>query len=117
MSFKQVDNIKSETPINADRMNMVIKTTSVEPLNSSIVGQVIFFHSPPTSRKKLATLFIASLIIYTNLRPGGTRTPNKRFWRPPLYQLELLAYIKTRYPNLEPNASDSSGHSTGRPVE
>src|SRR5471032_2408036 len=25
-------------------------------------------------------------------RPGGTRTPNKRFWRPPLYQLELLAY-------------------------
>ncbi len=23
-------------------------------------------------------------------RPGGTRTPNMRFWRPPLYQLELL---------------------------
>ena len=26
-------------------------------------------------------------------RPGGTRTPNMRFWRPPLYQLELLACI------------------------
>src|SRR5437867_12504880 len=24
-------------------------------------------------------------------RPGGTRTPNMRFWRPPLYQFELLA--------------------------
>src|SRR5688572_10408580 len=24
-------------------------------------------------------------------RPGGTRTPNMWFWRPPLYQLELLA--------------------------
>ena len=24
-------------------------------------------------------------------RPGGIRTPNMRFWRPPLYQLELLA--------------------------
>ena len=26
-----------------------------------------------------------------NLRPGGIRTPNRRFWRPLLYQLELLA--------------------------
>jgi hypothetical protein len=24
-------------------------------------------------------------------RPGGTRTPNIRFWRPALYQFELLA--------------------------
>jgi hypothetical protein len=27
----------------------------------------------------------------TGGRPGGTRTPNMRFWRPPLYQFELLA--------------------------
>jgi hypothetical protein len=25
-------------------------------------------------------------------RPGGIRTPNIRFWRPALYQLELRAY-------------------------
>ena len=25
-------------------------------------------------------------------RPGGIRTPNIRFWRPALYQFELLAY-------------------------
>ncbi len=28
-----------------------------------------------------------------NGRPGGTRTPSIRFWRPALYQLELLAYF------------------------
>ena len=28
-------------------------------------------------------------------RPGGTRTPNIRFWRPALYQFELLAYVNT----------------------
>jgi hypothetical protein len=27
-------------------------------------------------------------------RPGGIRTPNIRFWRPALYQLELLACIR-----------------------
>ena len=27
-------------------------------------------------------------------RPGGIRTPNQRFWRPPLYQFELLACVK-----------------------
>jgi hypothetical protein len=26
-------------------------------------------------------------------RPGGIRTPNFRFWRPALYQLELLACV------------------------
>ncbi len=30
---------------------------------------------------------------YITRRPGGTRTPNRRFWRPLLYQLELLAYF------------------------
>ena len=41
-----------------------------------------------------ATLKLCSQISRTKLygRPGGTRTPNMRFWRPPLYQLELLAY-------------------------
>src|SRR5947199_2792391 len=29
-------------------------------------------------------------------RPGGTRTPNMRFWRPPLYQFELLACLNSR---------------------
>ena len=32
--------------------------------------------------------------MYTKFgRPGGTRTPNARLWRPPLYQLELLASV------------------------
>ena len=26
-------------------------------------------------------------------RPGGSRTPNNRIWRPVLYQLELLAWV------------------------
>ena len=37
-------------------------------------------------------------------RPGGIRTPNMRFWRPPLYQLELLACNAT-LPNVFPDAA------------
>jgi hypothetical protein len=33
-------------------------------------------------------------------RPGGTRTPNMRFWRPPLYQFELLACTSHTLPAL-----------------
>src|SRR4029453_202668 len=35
--------------------------------------------------------YLLARIHYQCGRPGGTRTPIMRFWRPPLYQLELLA--------------------------
>src|SRR5438093_5849383 len=37
-------------------------------------------------------------------RPGGTRTPNMRFWRPPLYQFELLACSSQKAESIKQNA-------------
>ena len=35
-------------------------------------------------------------------RPGGTRTPNLRFWRPLLCQIKLLAFITLKIRNYLP---------------
>src|SRR5262249_41182940 len=32
---------------------------------------------------------------FPNGRGGGIRTPNLRFWRPPLYQLELHPFVRS----------------------
>src|SRR5688572_8812116 len=47
----------------------------------------------PASRPRstIQMMVMSRLRFIRGGRPGGTRTPNMRFWRPPLYQLELLA--------------------------
>src|SRR5262245_54457828 len=70
-------------------------------------GQLTFFISTQTSRKKsrvrghhsftgTMSFSVPSYLVVTvsssNGRGGGIRTPNLRFWRPPLYQLELHPY-------------------------
>src|SRR5262245_12951588 len=88
-------------------------TTIVVPYTSLRPGQETFFSSARTSTKNCCTCLIRSFsrnevrstkvsvaIGMTHLirtgRPGGTRTPNLRFWRPATYQCELLACIETR---------------------
>src|SRR5207244_616226 len=34
--------------------------------------------------------------VASTCRAGGTRTPNRRFWRPVLCQIELLPYVTRR---------------------
>ena len=84
---------------------VVTMTTPVEPTTLFLSGQLTFPNSTLTSLINCLVLSknfiflgkIPSLVILTAIvmigRPGGTRTPNTRFWRPALYQLELLAYI------------------------
>ncbi len=55
--------MKSVTPTNVDKISIVIKTTAVEPISSSRVGQVTFCISARTSRKKFTILFITSPIL------------------------------------------------------
>lgn len=67
-----------------------IQTIMVDPTSSSREGQVTFLSSDFTSVKNEKILFIAASphinqISCTIGRPGGTRTPNKRIWSPPLY--------------------------------
>ncbi len=71
-----------------------IITRIVEPFNSGQVGQVTFDISLLTSLKYLTVRSVICAMIYPFTlsgfftgRPGGTRTPNSRFWRPVLYQL------------------------------
>src|SRR6266496_1571993 len=82
-------------------------TTVVVPMSSLRDGQETLFSSFRTSRMNSMPLLMRSLLFSKNSfidrqlcgasplqrsgRPGGTRTPNMRFWRPPLYQFELLA--------------------------
>ena len=49
-------------------------------------------HAPPAC---LPQLPLPYLTYHTHLfgRAGGIRTPNTRFWRPVLYQLELQPYL------------------------
>src|SRR6266511_1042257 len=87
-------------------------TTVVVPTSSLRDGQETLFSSFRTSRMNSTPLLKRSLTLSKNSfidrqlcgapplqesgRPGGTRTPNMRFWRPPLYQFELLAYSFSR---------------------
>jgi hypothetical protein len=81
----------------AAKTSTKIQTMMVEPTNSSREGHVIFLSSALTSLKKLKILFIVLSPYHARLllcgRPGGIRTPNPRIWSPPLYQLELLAFL------------------------
>src|SRR5580693_4221816 len=84
------------------RMADATITTMVESRSSVRVGQVAFFNSPIISPKKMRVpwngFFIA---LGTGGRGGGTRTPNRRFWRPLLYQLSytpLSFFLETKRP-------------------
>ena len=55
--------MKSDTPINVDKISMVTRTTPVEPMSSSRVGQVTLCISARTSRKKFIILFMLPYII------------------------------------------------------
>src|SRR6266576_691142 len=68
-------------------------------MTSFLPGQLTFFISTQTSRKKSRVVghhsrigFILFPLARSYGRGGGIRTPNLRFWRPPLYQLELHPY-------------------------
>src|ERR1700730_12649179 len=82
-------------------MKQATMTTIVVPTTSGRPGQLTFFISVQTSRKKSRVVghhcLIGNIALSTlprNGRGGGIRTPNLRFWRPPLYQLELHPLIK-----------------------
>ena len=82
--------MRSTAPMNSATINDTTITITVEPTISSLVGQVIFFNSPNVSLRYCFTL--STILRAEKLgRPGGIRTPNFRFWRPALYQFELLA--------------------------
>src|SRR4051812_9053657 len=70
---------------------MVESTSSLyrrKPFSFGSHGHEHFCSSIFTSLKKFLTLvIIASLRDSFRHTPGGTRTPNRRFWRPLLYQL------------------------------
>src|SRR5687768_5676305 len=81
-------------------MKQATITTTVVPTTSFLPGQLTFFISTQTSRKKSRVAghhsrigFMVYRFPFPVSRPigrgGGIRTPNLRFWRPPLYQLEL----------------------------
>src|SRR6476660_9427235 len=77
-------------------MKQATTTTTVVPMTSFLPGQLTFFISTHTSRKKSRVVghhsrigFILFPLARSYGRGGGIRTPNLRFWRPPLYQLEL----------------------------
>ena len=67
------------------------RTTTVDPTNSSDLGQVTFESSSCTSLTNCVTFFII-ISLLSNGRPGGTRTPNRQIWSLLLYQIELLTY-------------------------
>src|SRR5262245_5646241 len=87
-------------------------TTSVVPYTSRRPGHVVRFSSCQTSVRNVFTFsnhaFMRSP--YASIpapkrraakprrlgRPGGTRTPNPRFWRPVLWPIELLACSRNR---------------------
>src|SRR5579883_2716725 len=71
-------------------------TTTVESRSSLRVGHDAFFSSSMISMKKMRVLwngFFMGLAEETG-RGGGTRTPNRRFWRPLLYQLSYTPGLK-----------------------
>src|SRR5512136_2714074 len=77
-------------------------TTTVVATTSSRAGHVTFLVSTTTSRRNVLSRchqFIrrASLALGVSGRPGGTRTPNHRFWRPGLYQLSYWPSRDSNY--------------------
>ncbi len=75
--------------IKTPKQTALMITISAELIRSFLFVQVTFFISAMTS-----SINVFTLTIICNLnRPGRIRTYNLRFWRPSLYQLELLAYM------------------------
>src|SRR6266702_3806670 len=81
-------------------MKQATTTTTVVPMTSFFPGQLTFLISTQTSRKKSRVVghhsrigFIPLSLARSYGRGGGIRTPNLRFWRPPLYQLELHPFV------------------------
>ena len=62
-------------------------TIVVELTNSVRVGQITLVNSARTSLKKVLTFRHIPLPAMEKTRPGRTRTCNRWFWRPVLYQL------------------------------
>src|SRR3989304_4010301 len=52
-------------------------------------GSLPLISSAWISRPCLCTILPSSCCSFSPYRGGGTRTPNRRFWRPVLYQIEL----------------------------
>ena len=73
--------------VKVPRSAIAIITTTVESRSSARVGQVAFLSSATVSPAKMRTLRNGFFIAESDGRTGGTRTPNRRFWRPLLYQL------------------------------
>src|ERR1700710_1271126 len=97
---------RSETNRKTAKTKLVTSTTTVVPTTSSRLGKLTFRISVRTSVTNSFALvhqFIAwapildtgSILDLETGRPGGTRTPNPRFWRPMLYHYELLACAVT----------------------
>src|SRR4029077_1938926 len=82
-------------------MKLVTMTTTVVPITSGREGKLTFRISVRTSPRNSMALFHQFMTLRSTRiekkvgRPGGIRTPNPRFWRPMLYQFELLACAST----------------------
>src|ERR1700687_3302252 len=82
------------------KTKLVISTTTVVATTSSRDGKDTFRISRRVSARK-SLIFLNQLFMSPSSprrlesgeigRPGGIQTPNPRFWRPMLYQFELLA--------------------------
>src|SRR5580700_3318204 len=82
------------------KTKLVISTTTVVATTSSREGKETFRISRRVSARK-SLIFLNQSFMSASYprrlesgeigRPGGIRTPNPRFWRPMLYQFELLA--------------------------
>src|ERR1700674_2545276 len=81
------------------KTKLVIRTTTVVATPSALDGKETFRISRRVSARKSLMFLNQSFISASSPhlesgeigRPGGIRTPNPRFWRPMLYQFELLA--------------------------
>src|SRR5260370_19196341 len=89
----------SEIQRKTAKTKLVIRTTTVAATTSSFDGKDTFRISRRVSARK-SLIFLIHPVISAPVprldsgeidRPGGIRTPNPRFWRPMLYQFELLA--------------------------
>src|SRR5207245_1257552 len=77
---------KSLIAVKRPRMAIATTTTTVESRSSVLVGHEAFWSSSTISPRKMRVLRNGFFILEFGRR-GGTRTPNRRFWRPLLYQL------------------------------
>jgi len=69
--------------------------------NSSLISKkkFHFFVFLPVSVTKLTTLFATMNLFVLTGECGGTRTPDRRLWRPLLYQLSYTPIKKQRKPS------------------